>query len=102
MLERGLVPGFVARSEAMNDGSIGVPARPACGGPSARRVAVALLAAAVFAWVASPAGAIMVIGPTDPGSGLPVGGQNTSAPAGSLANSGWQFEGAWQGSFTGV
>lgn len=43
-----------------------------------------------------PAKAILIIGDLD-SSGNPLGGQNTSAPTGALADSGFQFEGLWQG-----
>jgi hypothetical protein len=46
---------------------------------------------------AVPARAVIIIGPSDPNTGRPEGGQNTSAPSGPLANSGYQFEGSWQG-----
>lgn len=43
--------------------------------------------------------AVIIIGNTD-SMGKPLGGQNTSAPGGPLARSGWQYEGLWGGDFT--
>jgi len=65
--------------------------------------AFALCAAFVTAWLLAggSARAVLIVGLTD-ANGKPMGGQNTSAPSGTLAGSGWQFEGLWAGSFTGT
>jgi hypothetical protein len=62
-----------------------------------------LLAAfsALLLW-ATPARAVIIIGPVDSSTGKPAGGQNLSAPFGDPTQSGWQFEGVWQGNFTGT
>ena len=53
----------------------------------------ALIAIACLALGGEPARAVLVIGGT---------GRNTSTPSGALQDSGWQFEGMWQGMFTGT
>lgn len=66
-----------------------------------KSMAFSITVAAVLISISSQAQAILIIGPND-SHGNPIGGQNTSAPTGALANSGWQFEGLWQGAFTGT